>query len=276
MAQQQVPRSLNLTEADAKLMLACGVHIGDQNISPAMTRYVFKRNEKGFHIFDVRKTWAKLVFAARVIAAVENPKDLCVVAVSPAAVTSFAQRAVLKFAHYVKARSIAGRITPGTFTNHQQSNYLEPRLLIASDPRFDHQPIVEASYVNLPVIAFANSHHSLRGIDIAIPCNTQSKHSIACMYWLLAREVLRLKGEVPRDKDWDVMVDMFIYRDPEDQQTEEAVVPGGKYSWNTTAGSAEPWPDAGGDEYPVGGEEFQGEGAYDGENATEEWTGGEW
>jgi small subunit ribosomal protein SAe len=272
-----VPLSLNLTEADAKLMLACGVHIGDQNLNPAMQRYVHKRNDKGFHIIDIRKTWEKLVLAARVIVTIENTKDLCVVAVSPAQSTSYAQRAVLKFANYVGARPIAGRITPGTFTNQQQSQYLEPRLLIASDPRFDHQPIVEASYVNLPVICFANVHHRLYGIDIAIPCNTQSKNSIACMYWLLAREVLRLKGMLARDKEWDVLVDMFIYRDPEEsaQQTEEATwqAPG----WSSSAPDTQ-WGDhegeAGGEDYAqTGGEPFA-EGF--GEEGAPEWGGAEW
>jgi len=262
---EHLPRCLNLSEADAKLMLACGVHIGDQNLNPAMIRYAHKRNEKGHHIIDLRKTWEKLVLAARVIVAIENPKDLCVVAVSPAQVTSFAQRAVLKFAYYIGARSIAGRITPGTFTNQQQSNYFEPRLLIASDPRFDQQPIIEASYVNLPVICFANVHHNIRGIDIVIPCSTQSKNSIACMYWLLAREVLRLRGTIPRDKNWDVMLDMFIYRDPEEssaQQPEESWPQTGTYT------SSPNWEGEGTGEF-VAGDQYD-QTTFEG---NEEWVG---
>jgi len=271
---EHLPHSLSLTEADAKLMLACGVHIGDQNLNPAMLRYAFKRNEKGHHIIDIRKTWEKIVLAARVIVAIENPKDLCVVAVSPAQVTSYAQRAVLKFSHYIGSRAIAGRITPGTFTNQQQSNYLEPRLLIASDPRFDHQPIVEASYVNLPVISFANVHHNIRGIDIVIPCNTQSKNSIACVYWLLAREVLRLRGSIARDQKWEVLLDMFIYRDPEEsaaQQAEEWQQQGGG-QWPTAAPD-QTWGDheGAGEEFAATGENYEGN--YEG---NEEWAGGEW
>jgi len=269
---EQLPHSLTLTETDAKLMLACGVHIGDHNLNPAMIRYAFKRNDKGFHIIDVRKTWEKIVLAARVIVAIENPKDLCVAAVSPAQTTSYAQRAVLKFAHYVGARAIAGRITPGTFTNQLQSNYFEPRLLIASDPRFDHQPILEASYVNLPVISFANVHHNIRGIDIVIPCNTQSKNSIACVYWLLAREVLRLRGSIVRDQKWDVLLDMFIYRDPEEsaQQTEEG--PWQQAGWTSTAADNQ-WGDQAGPEDYAGGEQFE-EGGYE---APQEWgDGGQW
>jgi len=284
----QVPSILNLQETDLKLMLACGVHIGSENLDAAMTRYVFKRNDKGIHIINLRKTWEKLILAARVIVAIENPKDVCVVALSPAANPSFAQRAVLKFANHIGCRSIAGRITPGTFTNQQQTHYMEPRLLLASDPRIDHQPIIEASYVNLPVIAFTNTHHNLRGIDIAIPCNTSGKFSIALMYWLLAREVLRLRENITRDKDWEVMVDMFVYRDPEEAE-KPTLAEGTDKSfgggWGPQVGGEQaPWEGAEEEGEPGVAEEFaghgetdwgaeQGWGAEEGAPPTGEWAG---
>jgi small subunit ribosomal protein SAe len=215
----QVPPVLNLHEEDVKKMIACGVHLGSTNVDPAMLRYVWKRNENGIHVIDLRKTWEKLQLAARVIAAIENPKDVCAVSVSTASSgAAYAQRAVLKLSKYLSCRTFVGRITPGTFTNYQQQHYLEPRLLVASDPLKDHQPVLEASYVNLPVIAFCNTNVPLRGIDIVIPCNTEGKHSIALMYWFLTREVLRLRDSIPRESEWDVMVDMFVYRDPDEAE----------------------------------------------------------
>jgi len=230
-------------------MLACHVHIGNTNLASGNERYVHGRNEAGNHIIDLRKTWEKLVLAARAIVAVKNPKDVCVVGLNAGSQGSpIAQRAVLKFGKYCETRSVVGRFTPGTLTNQIQSHYFEPSLLVISDPIKDHQPLMESSYMNIPVIAFTNTHHTLRNIDIAIPCNTESAHSIALMYWLLAREVQRLHGVLARDKEWEVMVDMFIYKDPEEQEKQEDERKAGgkqyqKYSandeWGTTNAAAE-------------------------------------
>jgi len=218
----QIPSALNLTEADVRKMLACNVHLGSRNVTPQMTRYVWKRNVDGVHIIDLRKTWEKLVLAARVIVSME-PQDVCAVAltVGQSKAPPLSQRAVLKFSQYVGSRHIVGRYTPGTFTNRIQSNFIEPRLLVVSDPVKDFQPILKSSYVNMPVIAFSDVDGPTKHVDIVIPCNTRSPHSVALVWWMLAREVRRLKGNEPRNKEWNVMVDMFLYRDPEEQEKTE-------------------------------------------------------
>jgi len=216
----QVPTIMSLSDADIQKMVVCSVHLGSENLDVSMSRYVYGRNADGVHIIDLRKTWEKLQLAARVIVAVENPKDICFVALAQASKEQapIAQRAVLKSAKYLGCRAIAGRFTPGTFTNQLQAAFVEPRVLLVSDPLRDHQPITESSYVNMPVIAFANTNANLRNIDIAIPCNTEGKHSIALMYWMLTREVLRLRSSLQRSAEWDVMVDMFVYREPEENE----------------------------------------------------------
>merc|ERR1711879_988072 len=118
--------------------------------------------------------------------------------------------------------AIAGRYTPGAFTNQIQAAFREPRLLLICDPRADHQPVTEASYANIPIVALSNIDSPTKFIDIAVPCNNKSSNSIGLMWWMLAREVLRLRGALERNTEWDVMIDMFIYRNPEDQEKEEA------------------------------------------------------
>nr|AFM89239.1 40S ribosomal protein SA [Callorhinchus milii] len=208
--------ALQMKEEDVLKFLAASTHLGSTNLDFQMEQYVYKRKSDGIYIINIKKTWEKLLLAARAIVAIENPADVCVISSRP-----FGQRAVLKFASACGATPIAGRFTPGTFTNQIQGAFREPRLLVVTDPRQDHQPLTEASYVNIPTIAMCNTDSPLRYVDVSIPCNNKGAHSIGLMWWMLAREVLRMRGTISREHPWEVMPDLYFYRDPDEIEKEE-------------------------------------------------------
>jgi len=82
--------------------------------------------------------------------------------------------------------------------------------------------VKEAAYVNMPVVAFVDTDSNTRNVDIAIPCNNKGKQAIGLLYWLLAREVNRMRGTINRTDPWNVAVDLFIYRDPEEAEKQAA------------------------------------------------------
>ncbi|KOS22256.1 40S ribosomal protein S0 [Escovopsis weberi] len=224
MAPANLPSVFNATSQDIEMLLAAQCHLGSKNLQVHMEPYLWKTRADGVNVLNIGKTWEKIVLAARIIVAIENPADICVISARP-----YGQRAVLKFAAHTGASPIAGRFTPGSFTNYITRSFKEPRLIIVTDPRTDAQAIKEASYVNIPVIALCDTDSPTEYVDVAIPTNNKGRHAIGTIWWLLAREVLRLRGTIfNRETPWDTMVDLYFYRDPEaeaEEKTEEEKLP---------------------------------------------------
>jgi small subunit ribosomal protein SAe len=184
-----------------------------------MKKYIWQTRGDGVNIFDVQKQWEKIQIAARIIASIPDPSTI--IAVSG---RLYGQRAVYKFGQHTKSVAVTGRWSPGMLTNQITKKFVEPRLLIVTDPRIDYNALVESSYVNIPVIALCNTDNNLAYVDCAIPCNNRSKRSLAMIYWLLTKEVLSLRGELEGGV-FNELPDLFMYRNVEKKEEKEEEEP---------------------------------------------------
>merc|ERR1712199_60750 len=207
-------QELTTREKDLLRLLHSESHLGNTNYHRSMERFVNHVTPEGVPVFKVEETYNKIRLAARLIAGQANLEDVIVVSSR-----DLGQRAVIKFASFTGCAATSNaRWTPGVLTNYNTKQFKEPRLMVVVDTYADRKALIEASYMNIPVIALTNSDSSLQYVDVAIPCNNKSTESISMIFWMLAREVRILTGRLRKDEDWDVMVDLFYYKNPEEQE----------------------------------------------------------
>ncbi len=170
--------------------LQVGINIATKVKSAGMKRFIYKTREDGLYLLELKNIDAKIRVAAGMIAAY-NPKDVVVTASRIYAIV-----AAEKFAGIIGAKFIKGRVTPGIFTNPHRDDYMEAGLIMISDSRNEKQAIKEASMKNIPIIALSDTDNSTKFVDLIIPANNRGRKSLAFIYYLLAREVLRARGAI--------------------------------------------------------------------------------
>ena len=188
---------------DEDTFLTCGVHIGTKQKSRDMEPYVHKVREDGLRILNVNLTSEKIVEAANFLKE-QEPKDVLVVSAR-----QYGWKPAKKFANTCGFRCIAGRFTPGRLTNPEMRTFIEPKIIILTDPAADAQAFREAINIKIPVIAMCDSNNLTNNVDLIIPGNNKGRRSLALIYWLLSREILRIRGELGMDEDLEETIDDF-------------------------------------------------------------------
>ncbi len=176
--------------------LAAGCHIGTQVKTQDMSPFVYRQRPIGLYVLDVRKTDERIRIAGRFIARFDPDK---VVVVSGRV---YGKRPVMSFARYTGAHAFTDRFIPGTLTNPNIAgprDYVEPELVILTDPRTDQQALNEASRIGVPVIALCDTDNVTTNVDLVIPSNNRGRKALALVYFLLTQQVLRERGEIPMD-----------------------------------------------------------------------------
>ena len=164
--------------------LGAGVHIGTQQKTNDMERFIHRVRDDGLYVLDVSQTDSRIRTAADFL---ENydPEQILVTSSR-----QYGRFPAEKFAEAIGARARTGRFIPGTLTNPDYAGYIEPDVLVVTDPIGDAQAVKEAITVGIPVIAMCDSNNQVSNVDLVVPTNNKGRRALSVVYWLLANETL--------------------------------------------------------------------------------------
>lgn len=183
--------------------LTSGVHIGTQQKSADMKPFIYKVRTDGLYVLDIKQTDTRIRVAAKFLARFEPSKILVVAA------RQYGQKPARLFAKVIGAMVLAGRFVPGTLTNPQLEEYVEPEALVVTDPAADEQALREALNVSIPVVGLCDANNETRNVDVVVPTNNKGRRALATVYWLLTREVLRERGAVKPGDEFTATIDDY-------------------------------------------------------------------
>ena len=184
-------------------LLSAGVHIGTRMRTKDMEQFIYRVRADGLFVLDVKKTDERIRVAAKFLARFEPSK---IVAVSG---RLYGQSPVEKFCEVIGATPIVGRFIPGMLSNPLYPKRLEPSVIILSDPKADVQAVKEAANIGIPVVALCSTDNDFSFVDLVIPTNNKGRRALAVIYWILARQILRERGEIPPDGDLSQSIEDF-------------------------------------------------------------------
>jgi small subunit ribosomal protein S2 len=183
--------------------LTSGVHIGTQQKSADMMQFVFKIRTDGLYVMDVRQTDQRIRVVSKFLARYPAEKILIVSA------RQYGQKPAKMFAKALGASIFAGRFVPGTMTNPNLPVYMEPEVLLVTDPAADQQALREALNIGVPIIGLCDANNETRNVDLVIPTNNKGRKALATIYWLLTRETLKARGDIKSDDEFAPKLDDF-------------------------------------------------------------------
>lgn len=181
--------------------LAAGVHIGMKSKTKDMKKFIYRVREDGLAVLNLSllderiRVVAKFLAKANRILVVGRKEN--------------AWQPIKKFAEVVGCDYVIGRFMPGTLTNPNYEKFLEPDVILLTDPLSDRQALREAVKVRIPIIAICDTFNETRNIDIVIPSNNKGKKALATVYWLLAREVLKERKKIKKSEDFKYTIEDF-------------------------------------------------------------------
>ncbi len=181
--------------------LSAGIHIGMKSCTKYMKQFVYKIREDGLAVFNLQEVDNRIKTAVDFLSTFDK------ILVVSNKQTAF--QAAKKFAEVTENRSITGRFSPGTLTNPSYKFFCEPDVIVVVDPLIDKQVIEEARKRRVPIVALCDTFNEASDIDLVVPINNNGKKSLALVFWIFARELLKKKKKLKKDSDFKLTLKDF-------------------------------------------------------------------
>lgn len=183
--------------------LEAGVHIGTKTKYGGMKKFIYKQRDDGLHVLDLKKMDERIKAAANLLSKYEEQRVFVVGSKENAAVP------IKRFCEVTGFNPLVGRFTPGRFTNPSREDFCEPSIVLITDPASDRQALKEAYEVGIPSIAFCDTNNYVRNVDLIVPLNNKGKKSLALVFWLLGREILKKRGVLSSNDEYAYSLEEF-------------------------------------------------------------------
>jgi small subunit ribosomal protein S2 len=186
-----------------KKVLSTGIRVGTQVKTKFMKPFITKASPEGLYMLDLDITLEKIKTAAKFINRIGTDKLIV------CSGRQYANTPIEKFCEMLDTKKLLGRFLPGTLTNPSLPYYVEPKLVLISDPQVDEQAVIEATNAGIPIIGISNTDNITSKLDVVIPANNRGRKALATVYWLLVRQILIERGELKEDDPMKYEIDDF-------------------------------------------------------------------
>jgi len=186
-----------------EIYMTSGAHIGTRQKTSDIKEFIYKVRNDGLYIIDVKKTDERIKTAAKFLAKYD-PSTILVVSVR-----QYGQKPISMLSEHTGIQLLDGRFRPGTLTNPSAKGFLEPELVIVTDPLADIQALHEAKNIGIPVVGLCDTNNETKYLDLVIPTNNKGRRALALVYWLLTRAILKEQGKIKSYDDFKPVVEDF-------------------------------------------------------------------